>query len=187
MESKHFNITHRILHWGIALAIIVLLGTALLHITWFGRENIARIIQENLQLFGIKISMGDAEVIAKRIAQPMWDWHYYTGYVLIGLYLLRLIHLGYYGMLFPNPFKKGYTFKERVQGTTYLVFYTLLGVTTITGALMVWGPTSIRWTSQIIHFQSHYYALVFIMMHFGGIVVTELFMEKGVASKMIHG
>jgi len=187
MESKTFNATHRLLHWSIALSIIILLGTALLHITWLGRDNLAKIIQENLLLCGSQVTLGDASIIAKRIAQPMWEWHFYAGYALVGLYVLRLIHLAVYGMLFPNPFHKENTLKQKAQGVTYILFYILLGVTTLTGALMLWGPTEWRWTSQIIHYQSHYYCLVFILMHFGGITVTELFMEKGVASKMIHG
>jgi cytochrome b561 len=187
MESKSFNATHRLLHWSIALAIIVLLGTALLHIYWFGRDNVAKIIQENLLLCGTQISIEDAGIVAKRIAQPMWDWHFYAGYALIGLYALRLIHLAVYGILFPSPFNKKNTPKQRAQGATYILFYVLLGITTLTGVHMLWGPTNLRQIAEVIHYQSHYYTLVFIMMHFGGIAVTELFMEKGVASKMIHG
>lgn len=187
MEQKHFNTTHRLLHWGIALAIIILLGTALLHITWFAREYVARIIQENLLLFGIQISIGDAEIIAKRIAQPMWDWHFYAGYTLTALYVFRLLHLSFFGILFPNPLNNKNTLKQRMQGATYILFYTLLGVTIMTGTLMIWGPTAYRYTSQLIHFQSHYYTVAFILMHFGGIAATELFIEKGIASKMIHG
>jgi len=187
MESKGFNITHRLLHWSIALCIVVLLGTALLHITWFGNNNLAKIILENLLLFGSQITPGDASIIAKRIAEPMWQWHFYAGYALVGLYILRLVHLSIYGVQFPSPFNKKNTLKQRFQGCIYVLFYLLLGITTLTGALMLWGPTSWRWTSQIIHYQSHYYAMVFILLHFGGITVTELFMEKGVASKMIHG
>ncbi len=186
-DSKTYDVLHRLLHWSIALCILVLLGTALLHITWFGNDHLARIIQDNLSLLGSQVSYGDATIIAKRIAQPMWDWHYYAGYVLVGLYILRLIHLSIYKMQFPSPFDKKNTLKKRFQGSIYILFYVLVGITTVTGALMIWGPTSWRWTSQIIHYQSHYYAMAFIVLHFGGITVTELFMEKGVASKMIHG
>ena len=186
-DSKTYDVLHRLLHWSIALCITVLLGTALLHITWFGKDHLAKIIQDNLNLLGSQISFGDASIIAKRIAQPMWNWHFYAGYVLIGLYILRLIHLTINGMLFPNPFDKKNTLKQKTQGFTYIIFYFLVGVTVVTGSLMLWGPTSWRWTSQIIHYQSHYYSMAFILMHFGGIIVTELFMEKGVASKMIHG
>lgn len=187
MESKSYNVTHRLLHWSIGLSIIVLIGTALLHISWFGRDNLAKIIVENFLLVGGQISVGDASIIAKRIAEPMWQWHFYAGYALLGLYVLRIVHLSFYGMQFPSPFDNKNTLKQRFQGSIYILFYTLLGITTLTGALMLWGPTSWRWTSQIIHYQSHYYAMVFIILHFGGITVTELFMEKGVASKMIHG
>jgi cytochrome b561 len=186
-ESKNYDVAHRLLHWSIALCITLLLVTALLHITWFGKNHLAKIIQDNIQFCGGQISYGDATIIAKRIAQPMWDWHFYAGYALIGLYILRLIHLSINGILFPSPFNKKNTLKQKTQGVTYILFYFLVGVTIVTGALMLWGPTNWRWTSQIIHYQSHYYALFFIFMHFGGIIVTELFMEKGVASKMIHG
>jgi cytochrome b561 len=187
MESKGYNVTHRLLHWSIGLSILVLIGTALLHITWLGNDNLAKIMLENIIMFGGQITAGDASILAKRIAAPMWEWHFYAGYALVGLYILRLIHLSVYGVQFPSPFSNKNTLKQRFQGSIYIVFYLLLGITTVTGALMIWGPTSWRWTSQIIHYQSHYYAMAFVILHFGGITVTELFMEKGVASKMIHG
>jgi len=187
MESKDFNVTHRLYHWGIALCIIVLTGTALLHISWFGKDNLAKIIMENIILLGGQITAADASILAKRLAEPMWQWHFYTGYVLIVLYVLRLIHLGIYGMQFPNPFSKKNTLKQRFQGFIYLYFYLSVGVTIITGILMIWGPTEWRWISQLLHYKSHYYAVAFVLLHFGGITVTELFVEKGVASKMIHG
>ena len=115
MESKNFNITHRLYHWGIALCIIILTGTALLHISWFGRDNLAKIIMENILLLGGQITAGDASILAKRISEPMWQWHFYTGYFLIGLYILRLIHLTIYGMQFPSPFDKKNTLKQRFQ------------------------------------------------------------------------
>ena len=188
MEPKSFNTIHRLLHWNIALCIIVLSGTALFHSTWLGREHLAKIIQENLLLLcGIQLSFGDASIIAKRIAQPMWEWHFYAGYALMGLYILRLIHLAVYGIFFPNPFNRNTTLKQKVQGITYFLFYLLLGIAILTGTLMIWGPTAWRWTSQIIHYQSNYYVLGFILMHFCGIIFTENFIEKGIASKMIHG
>ena len=187
MESKDFNVTHRLYHWGIALCIIILTGTALLHISWLGNDNLAKIIMENIVLLGGQISAGDASILAKRLAEPMWQWHIYTGYVLVGLYALRLIHLGIYGMQFPNPFSSKFTLKQRFQGFIYLYFYLSVGVTIVTGILMLWGPTEWRWASQLLHYKSHYYAVAFVFLHFGGITVTELFMERGVASKMIHG
>ena len=123
MELKSFNVTHRLLHWNIAICIIILLVTALLHITWFGRDNLVKIIQENLLLLcGIQLSLGDASIIAKRIAQPMWEWHFYAGYALMFFYILRFIHLTIYGMFYPNPFKINTPLKQKVQGFTYLLF-----------------------------------------------------------------
>ncbi|MDD2798711.1 MAG: cytochrome b/b6 domain-containing protein [Bacteroidales bacterium] len=187
MESKNFSIVHRLLHWSIALAILVLVVTALLRMTWFDKHGVGQIIQDNLQLMNISLDNEHADVIAKRIAKPMWDWHIYTGYALIGLYILRMIHLFANGMQFPNPFDKSNTLKQKAQGVTYIVFYILLGITTLTGFLLLFGPTRFRYTSEIIHDQSIYYCLAFIVMHFGGIIVTELFLTRGVASKMIHG
>jgi len=186
MKLRSFNATHRLLHWSISLCFILLLGTALLHITWFGRDNLAKIIQENLLLWGDQVTPGDANILAKCIAQPMWNWHFYAGDALIGLYILRLVHFAFYGMLFPNPFMKNTTLNKKVQGFTYIIFYMLLGITILTGSLMMWGPTKWRWISQIIHYQSHYYAIAFILMHFGGIIVSEFYFEKGVVSKMLH-
>ncbi len=187
IESKSFNITHRLLHWSIGITIIILTVTALLHISWLSNNNMAKTIQENLQLFGIQISFADATIITQRLLEPKWEWHFYAGYVFVGLYVLRMIHLAIYGIHFPSPLDSRNTLKQRFQGLVYIGFYVLLGVTVVTGVLMLWGPTSWRWTSQIIHYQSHYYAIAFVLVHMAGITVTEVFMEKGVASSMIHG
>lgn len=187
MESRNFNVTHRLLHWSIALCIVVLVFTALVHISWLNKTTITQILNENLHLYGDRVSEADAAIIAKRIVEPMWNWHFYMGYALIALYFLRMVHFMVYGIQFPNPLDKSNTLKQRAQGAVYILFYVLLGITTVSGILMLWGPTQFRYTSQIIHYQSHYYAIAFVFIHFAGIVFTELTMERGVASKMIHG
>ena len=185
--SKKFNLTHRLLHWAIAFTMFFLLLTVFLRLTWLEKNNVAAILQENLKLLQLNISQEDALKIAKKIRKPMWDWHIYSGYLLIALYLLRMITIFKAGILFPNPLTKNQTPKQKLQGWTYIIFYFLMGVSLLTGLLIVKGPGTWKEPLESVHVQSVYYAVLFIIMHMVGLVIAELTDQKGIVSKMIHG
>jgi cytochrome b561 len=187
IETKEFNLTHRLLHWFIAFAILFLMLTVFLRLTWLEKNNVASILQDNLKALKIDLNHDDAIKIAKQIRKPMWDWHIYTGYFLIALYLLRMINLFKIGIIFPNPFVKSSTLKQKVQGWTYLIFYFLMGISLLTGLLIVKGPEDWGDFLEDIHVQSIYYVILFIIMHMVGLVLAELSNQKGIISKMIHG
>ena len=186
-ENKNFSLAHRILHWLIAFTILFLMLTVFLRLTWLEKNNVASILQDNLNTLNISLNQDDAIKIAKNIRKPMWDWHIYSGYFLIGLYVLRLINLYFSGIVFPNPFHSTVSLKQKVQGGTYILFYFLMGISLITGFFIVNGSPKYKDILETIHVQSLYYVVLFIMMHMGGLLISEFSNERGIISKMIHG
>jgi cytochrome b561 len=187
LETKKFSFTHRLLHWLIAFAVLFLMLTVFLRLTWLEKNNIASILQDNLKALNISLNHDEALKIAKQIRKPMWDWHIYTGYFLIGLYILRLLNLYFSGIIFPNPFHKTSNLKQKIQGWSYIIFYFLMSISLITGFLIVNGPQEYKNGLESIHVQSLYYVILFIILHMIGIVLSEFSNEKGIVSKMIHG
>ena len=117
----------------------------------------------------------------------MWDWHIYSGYLLIGLYILRLLHLYFSGLNFPNPFSKHKNRKESIQAWTYVVFYFLMGISLVTGFLIVNGAPEYKDFLEGIHVQSIYYVGLFIIMHMAGLAIAETSQAKGIITKMFFG
>ena len=189
MEQKTFTLAHRVLHWLIAFTFLFILLTVFLRTNWLNKNHTADIIMTHAAKMKLSISREQAVQIGKEIRRPMWDWHIYAGYFLIGLYVIRLVVMKIQSPVFANPFIKNLSYKERVKGAIYLSFYVLLGVTLLSGAFVELGGQwkSARQVMKTIHVQSLYFALVFIILHLVGLVIAELMNEKGIVSKMIHG
>ena len=187
LENKKFSLAHRLLHWLIAFSILFLMLTVFLRLTWMEKNNVATILQDNLKALNISLDHDDAIKIAKQIRKPMWDWHIYTGYFLIGLYVLRLINLYFSGIIFPNPFHRASSLKQKIQGWTYIIFYFLMSISLITGFFIVNGSADYKDFLESIHVQSIYYVVLFIILHMTGLVLSEYSNEKGIVSKMING
>ena len=190
MEQKSFTRANRILHWLIASTFLFILLTVFLRMYWLNRDDTADIILATLTPMDVHLSRDQAVKIGKAIRAPMWDWHIYAGYFLIGLYIIRLVVMKVQGALFANPFIKNLSSKERFKSAVYLSFYLLLGVTLISGGFIELGDRQWKTSRNVmktIHVLSLYFALAFITLHFVGLVLAELTSEKGIVSKMIHG
>jgi len=134
MENRTYNNIYRIMHWLIAFSFLFLLLTIFLRLGWMNKVHIANIIKEYLASSGNQpLSEEQLITLAKQIRKPMWDWHIYIGYVLTGLYTLRLI-LPFFGeMKIANPLKKELSIKDKFRFGTYLLFYLCVAVSLITG------------------------------------------------------
>src|SRR3546814_7015300 len=86
MEQTKYSKVYRIVHWAIAISFLLLLITIFLRLTWMNKFNMAAIIQDYLVGTGQTLSEEQIIALAKKIRQPMWDWHVYIGYVLVGLF-----------------------------------------------------------------------------------------------------
>ena len=187
MKTSTFPPLHRALHWLIALALILMLLTIFLRQNWMNKYHVAEILTEQLSELDVSLSDDQAVLIAKKVRKPMWDWHIYIGYVLGGLYLVRMIYFAVKKKLFANPFSKESTAKEKFQALVYLLFYLLLGFSLITGVLIVLGPKEYKHSLESVHILSHYWLVGYIVLHFAGLIFAELGDKKGIIGKMIYG
>ena len=123
MNQTKYPTVYRIIHWAIAISFLLLLLTIFLRLTWMNKHNVAAILQDYIIGTGQTLSEDQLIVLAKKIRQPMWDWHIYIGYVLVGLFSIRFILPAFGHMKIQNPLSKDLTAKMKVQKWTYLIFY----------------------------------------------------------------
>lgn len=184
MEAKKYSTIFKIMHWTIAFCIIFMLFTIFLRLTWMNKIHVSEILNSELSKRDVALSSDELVSIAKKIRKPMWDWHVYVGYVLIGLYLLRMTLLFFGEMKFQSPAREK-ILKNKIKRWAYIFFYMGLTVILTTGFLIINGPP--EWKKQLegIHEWSLYYILAFIVLHFTGILMAENGSEKGITSKII--
>lgn len=187
MIEKRFNLASRVIHWAIAFAIMFLLLTVFLRLGWMNKDAMGDILREALQKKGIDLSKADAAAIGKEIRRPMWRYHVLTGYVLIGLYLIRMGITFIQGIAFKNPLSKQTSAKDKFKSWLYIIFYVLFATSLITGFMVVNGPKETKEIMEAIHVKSLYYMILFIIVHIGGVLLADMGSEPGIVSKMIRG
>jgi cytochrome b561 len=187
MREKRFDLVHRLIHWAIALTFLFLLFTVLLRLGWMNKDAVGDIIQKNLGKYGAAINKADAATIGKAVRRPMWSWHIIAGYVLIGLYVIRMIITASQGIAYKNPFKKSTPLKEKFKSWVYIVFYALVAVSLFTGFMIENGPKDLQKNMEFIHVRSLYYLLAFIFIHLAGVLLADAGPERGIISRMISG
>ncbi|CAM3999160.1 cytochrome b/b6 domain-containing protein [Flavobacterium weaverense] len=187
MKTRNYSVVYRIMHWSIAICLTLMLITIFLRLTWMNKTNMAIIIQDYLATTSQSLSQEEAIILAKKIRKPMWDWHIYIGYALVGLYSLRLI-LPFFGqMKFTSPLNSALSVKEKFQYWVYIIFYLCIAVSLTTGLIIVLGPENLKDSMEQIHVLSIYYLLSFIILHLGGVFIAELTNQKGLISRMVSG
>lgn len=187
MEKRSYPAVYRIVHWAIAVSFVLLIITIFLRSTWMNKYNVAAIIQDQLANTEQHVSEDQAIALAKKIRQPMWDWHIYTGYVLTGLFALRFMLPAFGRMKFQNPLGKGLSATAKFKKWSYLVFYAFVVVSLATGLLIVWGPKAWKEPLEQVHLLGIYYLLAFIAVHLAGVLKAEFTDGKGIISRMISG
>lgn len=185
MENRTYSLTYRLLHWAIAFTMLGILTTILLRLGWMEKNHVADIIDPYLREQGVELSRDQLLVLAKKIRKPMWDWHIYLGYVLTGLYLIRMSVPFFGEMKFSNPFIKGIDMRIRLQYATYLIFYVLVAASLSTGLIIEFGPKTLKSAMEAIHELSIYYLVAFIFLHFAGLLWAEMRHDPGIISRMI--
>jgi len=187
METTKYSKVYRIIHWAIAISFVLLLITIFLRLTWMNKYNMAAIIQDYLSSTGQNLSEDQLITLAKKIRQPMWDWHIYIGYVLTGLFSIRIILPGFGHMKFQNPFDKSLSIKMKFQKWTYLVFYVCVIVSLITGLIIEFGSKDFKKSMEEIHVLGIYYLVAFIVIHVAGVLIAEFTEQKGIISRIVSG
>lgn len=187
MESNKYSLVYRLMHWAIAFCIVAIVITIFLRLNWMNKDHMANIIQDHFAKSDQPIPRDEAIVLAKKIRKPMWNWHIYTGYVLTGLFCLRLLLPLTGTMKFSDPFRKNLSAKMRFQYATYLLFYAGLAASLITGLIIEFGPNEMKNSMESIHKLALYYVIPFLILHIGGVLLAEFSADKGIISRVISG
>lgn len=187
MEIRNYSRVFRIMHWSIAICMILLLFTIFLRLTWLNKNNVADIIQDYLNNKDTSLSREEAVVLAKQIRKPMWNWHIYLGYILSGLFVIRLTLPFFGSMKFANPFDKQLPSKVKFQYWVYVVFYVCVMISLITGLTIELGPKNMKDSMEEIHVLSLYYLIPFLVLHLAGVLRAEFTTNPGIISKIVNG
>ncbi|TYB76685.1 cytochrome b/b6 domain-containing protein [Bizionia gelidisalsuginis] len=187
MENTKYSKVYRIIHWSIAVSFMLLLITIFLRLTWMNKYNVAAIIQDYLIGTGQSLSEDQLITLAKKIRQPMWDWHIYIGYLLVGLFSIRFILPAFGTMKFQNPFGKNLSTKMKFQKWTYILFYVCVIISLITGLIIELGPKDYKKPMEEIHVLGIYYLIAFITIHLAGVLIAEFTEQKGIISRIVSG
>jgi cytochrome b561 len=187
MKNKTYSPIYRVTHWLIAISLILTLATIFLRLTWLNKNNIANIIGDYLDTTDQQLDQNQLIQLAKKIRKPMWQWHIYLGYFLVGLFAIRFM-LPFFGeMKFKNPLKRGLSVKEKFQYWVYIVFYFCIVVSLVTGLFIEFGDKSLKEPMEDIHVLSIYYLIGYIIIHIGGVIFAEFTSDKGIVSRIISG
>lgn len=175
------------MHWAIAVCVILLLLTIFLRMYWLNKNHVSAIIQDFLSTTDIQMSEEDSITLAKKIRKPMWDWHIYLGYILTGLFIVRM-SLSFFGkMRFLNPLDKSLAIKEKFKNWVYLTFYLCLSISLFTGLFIEFGSEAWKEPMEEIHVLSIYYLIGFLVIHFTGVLWAEFTDQQGIVSRIISG
>ena len=187
MKNTKYSNIYRIIHWTIAISFLLLLITIFLRLTWLNKYNVAAIIQDYLSSTEQNLTQEQLIDLAKKIRQPMWNWHIYIGYVLVGLFSIRFILPAFGYMKIQNPFGKYLSTKMKLQKWIYIIFYICVIVSLITGLIIELGPKELKTTMEEIHVLSIYYLVAFIAIHLAGVLIAEFTDQKGIVSRIVSG
>ena len=92
MKNKpYYPIIHRLLHWSLALPMILIFLTIALHDGWMDKNHMASLMEAGLLQVDIELDKEQLIKIAKSIRNAMFEWHYYAGYVIGVVLLLGLL------------------------------------------------------------------------------------------------
>ena len=134
----------------------------------------ATIVQEQLAQKDIEVSYRNAIQLVKPIRKPMWDWHFYLGYILTLLLSVRVgLHFAN-NMRFQSPFNKQLLPLERFKNSCYIVFYVFFFCSLVTGLLMKFGDKANKHDIEVYHELSIYYLVGYIFLHLGGVLLNEI-------------
>ncbi len=189
---KKWRLDFRIWHWILATVVLGLLGTVFLRKTFLSWRANAELLTEKLSEINLEVTAKQAEVLAKAIRDPMWEWHILLGYALAALVIWRII------LFFTQSGKQNYqnlkeeTFHKKMVKLGYLGIYGILLFMAGSG-LVIHFYDSLSLTKETahdikeIHELVYNAVLIFVPLHIIGVFVAENQGEKGILSDMVNG
>jgi Ni/Fe-hydrogenase 1 B-type cytochrome subunit len=208
MQNK-FTIGIRIWHWLTMIAILGAIITVLLRNNALNSKKTGALIQSELKEKGIILNEDDSKDIAKAIRKPIWEWHFYFGFIISGLFLVRiyLFFIKSENLFWQSIKSSSQIIKQKEEwfssskftnkhqwlvhclyGTFYLFLFSAIN----TGLLLYFKKElslskELSGTIQDIHEMSIWFFCSFICVHLLGIIIAESKYLPGIVSKMIGG
>ncbi len=190
---QKFTLTYRLWHWLMALSVLGLLATVLLRKTFLSWRSNSEIIQTQLAQLGTDITAESAKVIAKAIRAPMWEWHY-TFAVILGISITLRIYMmvSKQAELPIITFMKAKGTQQKLKAGTHMLLCLSIAIMAISGTLLYFHEflgVSKEGAEGIKEFHEFMMQplILFVLMHFAGVLRHELTTKEGIVSKMIHG
>ena len=190
--EKQFTPLYRIWHWLMAISVIGLLATVLLRKTFLSWRTNSEIIIGQFQDAGVEVTVELAKETAKAIRSGMWEWHYIFGLVL-GISILIRIYMMLSKKAELPIFKLIKAPREKkLQYGVYLFLCFFIMMMALSGGFLYFYE-SLGFTKDSIHWVKETHELmmwgivVFVSLHFAGVLKHEFDTKEPIVSKMIHG
>jgi len=189
---KKWRFDFRIWHWVNAAVVIGLLGTVFLRKTFLSWRTNSELLTQKLAEIDVSVTEAQAKVLAKAIRAPMWEWHILLGYALTALLLWRV------ALFFTTSGRRSFlhfkqaTLHRKVVKLGYVGIYLVLLFMATTGLSMHFHE-ALGITKELagdikeIHELVFYAVLIYVPLHIIGVVVADIYEEKGMISRMING
>jgi len=203
--QKHSGLV-RLWHWLTFLTLTASIVTVLIASTALHPRGNIKLVQERLAKKGVTITDEQAFSVAHSFDDKMWDFHKLLGFGLTFLLLSRVI----LELVQPGDEKVRERIKRAIKMRThagedqkllghylivkrsYLFFYALLLVMVLTGLGMAFGH-DLSFLEQYhrpiksLHSFCQYLIYAFVVVHLGGVIISDITHSKGIVSGMING
>ncbi|MFM6928621.1 MAG: cytochrome b/b6 domain-containing protein [Bdellovibrio sp.] len=193
-------------HWLNALAILGLLGTVFLRKTFLSWRTNATFIETKVQEGGGSVSPEVAKSIAQGLRDVMWEWHYYIGFALAALLVVRAL-VGFFvvkkcpttqamqsvlGISKLPAEKRVRAIHFTMVKIGYALFYLVTLYMVLSGLAMYWEETlglskDFAGLLKEVHETLMWFFVVFVVGHVAGVVIAENRGDRGLISEMISG
>jgi len=187
-----WSASFRLWHWIHAFVVLALLATVFLRKTFLSWRTNSEILSSKLLSMDINVSSEQAKLLAKAVRAPMWEWHILLGYALATLIIIRFI------LFFTKSGKQNYIgftsfdLHHKVLSIAYIGIYAILFFMSVSGLILTFyqdlglHKASVHDIKEMHEFMFNA-IWIFVVLHFGGLLIAEHRNEKGIVSKMING
>jgi len=189
---KKWRFDFRIWHWLNAVVVLGLLGTVFLRKTFLSWRTNSELLTQKLSEINVEVTQAQANVLAKAIRAPMWEWHIILGYTLAVLLLWRVL------LFFTQSGKENYqnlkkeTVHKKMVKLSYIGLYVILLFMAVSGLSIHFHETlglskGLVESLEELHELVYNGVLIFVPLHIIGVIIAEMRDDKGIVSDMVHG
>jgi len=180
-----YSLMLRLWHWLNALTIFVLVGTALLRKTFFDTDTLIESIAKSTQEYGVNIDYEMAEVIAKAIHRPLWEWHIAFGYLLSFLLIFRVFIFVKEGVSYVDTV----TIYNKLSTVIYTMFYSLTFFMVLSGLVLAQSDqleasSFIFHDIKNLHDTAAWFFILFVPLHILSVVANSALKKNKSLSRM---